>query len=205
VLVYKFTDQNMRTYDGFAWSLGRARKASGNVKYLCTDSWLHAYPDKLTASFMWAAHVHDDYTRFFEAEAGGEILRDKQGLKLGCTRLTLIRELNLPAISLNVRRRVAIRYAKATTGLGKGASWFDWAEKWLAGERPVFTPYVASCSLAEDYAWQSVSKRSPYFSKEAAALAVNAATSLSKCSASLPERIREAVKEEAELRRAGRA
>jgi hypothetical protein len=206
VLVYKFTDVKMRTRGGFQWKLGKARRAPGKSEWLCNEAWLHAYPDKLTASFMWPAHVSDLYVRFFEAEADGEILQDTDGNKLGCTRLTLLRELKPPAISLDVRRRLAIKCAKTSTSsfLSWNSNWQRWADGWLAGERSIETalnyqqpPYMG----ATYHASEAVIRRSPYACKAAAALAVD--RSYASDSFELSEMIREAVKEETNLRRAG--
>lgn len=45
-IVYKLTDQNMRTYGGYQWKLNTPQQTSG-IGSLCTSGWLHvsSHPD----------------------------------------------------------------------------------------------------------------------------------------------------------------
>ena len=125
--VYKLTDQDLKTYGGFQWEVGKKYTTSGQGS-LCGPGWLHAYEHPLLAVFHNPGGANIVNPRLFEA-SGGNILRDGQ-MKCGVTELTLIREIPLPAVSVEHVVRYAIGCALAVY---RDARFVAWATAWLDG------------------------------------------------------------------------
>ena len=128
MIVYKLTDQNLQTYGSYQWEPGVARETDGNGG-LCGPGWLHYYHDPLLAVLLNPIHADIANPILWEAEAEG-LHRDDRGLKGGCTRLTLIRQIDLPQITTEHRIRFAILCAKTVCN---DPAWNRWADRWLDG------------------------------------------------------------------------
>ena len=128
MIVYKLTDQNLQTYGSYQWEPGVARETDGNGG-LCGPGWLHYYHDPLLAVLLNPIHADIANPILWEAEADG-LHRDDRGLKGGCTRLTLIRQVDLPQITTEHRVRFGILCAKAVCN---DRAWSAWADRWLDG------------------------------------------------------------------------
>lgn len=126
--LYKLTDQNMQTRGKYQWTLGEERTASGNGG-LCGPGWLHFYTDPLLAVLLNPIHANISEPRLFEAE--GDVGEDDHGLKVGCRRATLVREIQLPVVTKKQHVRFAILCAQLVCS---DPSWNSWAEKWLSGK-----------------------------------------------------------------------
>jgi len=137
--VYKLTDINMQTYEGFQWELNKWVKTSGAGE-LCSKGWLHAYTHPLLAVLLNPIHgnyyggvTKDSITtgiRLFEAEARGECKEDS-GLKIGYTEMRLVKEIKVPEI--NLIQKVAFGIL-ASLKVENSADYIRWANKWLSGE-----------------------------------------------------------------------
>jgi hypothetical protein len=128
--VYKLTDKNMQTYNKFQYDLGKTYTTNGEGD-LCSRGWLHAYEHPLLA--VLHNPIHGEFgseMRLFEAEASGKIKRDGQ-MKLGCTELTLLKEIEIPKITTEQRIRYAILCAKKVYKNGKFTTW---ADRWISKE-----------------------------------------------------------------------
>lgn len=66
----KLTDQNIRTYHGFQWTVGWWVETSGKGA-LCGPGWLHGYDDLLLALFLNPIHAHIQNPRTWRAETTG--------------------------------------------------------------------------------------------------------------------------------------
>ena len=128
MIVYKLTDQNLQTHGGYQWEPGVARETDGEGN-LCGPGWLHYYHDPLLAVLLNPIHAGIEGPILWEAEAEG-LHRDDNGLKGGCTRLTLIRQIDLPQITTEHRIRFAILCAKTVCN---DPAWNRWADRWLDG------------------------------------------------------------------------
>ena len=128
MIVYKLTDQNLQTHGGYQWEPGVARETDGEGN-LCGPGWLHYYHDPLLAVLLNPIHADIEGPILWEAEAEG-LHRDDKGLKGGCTRLTLIRQIDLPQITTEHRIRFAILCAKTVCN---DPAWNRWADRWLDG------------------------------------------------------------------------
>jgi len=129
--VFKLTDSEMKTYDGFQWELNKTFKTSGDGE-LCGPGFLHSYEHPLLAILHNPIHGYFDLNtaRLFEAEADGKIKKDGQ-MKMGSSELTLIKEIEIPKITLEQRVAYAILCAKEVC---KDEDWNFWADNWLSGK-----------------------------------------------------------------------
>ena len=152
MIVYKLTDQNLQTHGGYQWEPGVARETDGNGD-LCGPGWLHYYHDPLLAVLLNPIHADIANPILWEAEADG-LHRDDRGLKGGCTRLTLIRQVDLPQITTEQRVRFGILCAKAVCN---DRAWSAWADRWLDGsdrsQESAWAATEAAARAAEAAAW----------------------------------------------------
>lgn len=140
MILYKLTDENMRTPKDAQWELGVWRETSGNGA-IGDSSWLHAHSDPLLAVLLNPAHADFSSPRLFEAEGDGAF-RDDRGLKCGVTRMRLVRELPMPVVTTEQRVRFAILCALEVY---HDSAWVTWANNWLSGaDRTSATARTAS-------------------------------------------------------------
>ena len=134
MLVYKLTDSALRTHGStFQWELNVPREISkeDHTTSLCSPGFFHWYRDPLLAIFHDPIHgKFGPSARLFEAEAEGVILEEGQ-MKGGSTKLTLLREIPLPQVTLEQRIKYGILCAMEVT---TDEAWKLWATKWLSGE-----------------------------------------------------------------------
>jgi len=124
---YKLTNQDMRTHNGFQWELGKEVITDGENDELCNDSWLHYYHHPLLAVLLNPIHAQINNPRLFEVKALGKHLDDK-GLKGGCTNMILVKEIELPEITLNQQIAFSIL---CTLEVYKESTYVLWANDWL--------------------------------------------------------------------------
>ena len=99
--VWKLTDSDMKTFGGTSWRLDVPLETSGQGE-LCSAGWLHFYQHPLLAVLLNPLHANYKRPRLFEADAAGMFLYDR-GLKAGATKLTLVREVPVPSVTLMQR------------------------------------------------------------------------------------------------------
>jgi len=129
VTLYKLTDKDDRTYNGMQWGEGVTHTASGTGE-LCGPGWIHAYTDPLLAVLLDPIYAGFGPTaHLWEAE--GVIGTTHHGLKVGCTSLTTLRRVGLPALTTEQRVRFAILCAREVY---TDPAWTAWADCWLSGE-----------------------------------------------------------------------
>ena len=129
ITVYKLTDQAMQTHGGYQWVLGQEHQASGDG-LLCSSTWLHAYTHPHLAVLLNPIHAAFPKPRLFKARAHGQMLDD--GLKIGVTKLMLIRELPLPVFSPHELAVWAVHLAQAVRGLRSPIPvWDEWARRFI--------------------------------------------------------------------------
>ena len=124
--LYKLTDKNDQTRDDTQWGLGVTHEATGKGKKLCSDGVLHAYRDPLLAVLM--DPIHGEFVpdaHLWEAE--GKVMVD-DGTKVGCKKMTTLRQILLPTITIEQRVRFAILCGKEVCN---DSMWLKWADKWL--------------------------------------------------------------------------
>jgi len=133
---WKLTTQDNTTHNGFRWEVGRAAMSLGTGE-LCGPGWLHFYQHPLLAVLLNPIHANIQTPKLWEAVAEGEFKYDR-GLKAGCTKLTLIREVPLPVVT--TKQRVAF---------AKGCA--EWASRAARGPRQTAAEILAALShIAEE-------------------------------------------------------
>ena len=136
---YKLTDENNQTRNNTQWGENVTHEATGNGKKLCTDGWIHFYEDPLVAMMMNPAHASFKNPHLWEAEAEGEMLRE--ATKSGCKKLTTLKQIPLPEITLTQRVAFGILCALEVCA---EESFREWAKNWLSGkDRSVCAAYAA--------------------------------------------------------------
>jgi hypothetical protein len=149
---YKLTDESFCTKNNTKWGKGVTHEIilPDASRDLCSEFWLHAYIDSRIAAIMNPIHANITNPVLWEAEAEGQIKHDEQ-LKFGCTRLTTIKQISLPEISIEKRVEFAIRCALKVFD---NAQFKTWANKWLDGtDRTEAAARAAARAAAWAAAW----------------------------------------------------
>lgn len=146
MIKYKLTTANLKTFGIFQWEVGRTVKTSG-IGGLCSAGFLHYYHHPLLAVLLNSAHgnYNIETMRLWEVEAKGKHL-DDDGLKGGCTQMTLLREIPVPVVTTEQHVRFAILCAMEVC---KDRAFVDWAQKWLLGIDRSYKAVVAAAWAAE--------------------------------------------------------
>ena len=143
---YKLTDENMQTYGGFQWKLGKVYEIDIDLQNknmpLCFSSWFHVYSHPLVAVLMNPIHAKFTNPRLFKCSCSGYHQTDT-GLKEGFTKVKLLKELKIPEITLTQRVAFGILCAKKVY---KGTKWNKWADEWLKGKDRSWDAAYAVCS-----------------------------------------------------------
>jgi len=182
-MIYKLTDQDLRTYHGFQWKLGVEVRTSGEGG-LCGPGWIHVYTDLLVAVMMNPIFGDLKNPRMFEEP--GEIEKDDYGLTGGVTHLALSHEIPVPAITTEQRVRFAVLCAKECY---TEPAWVAWADGWLSGDDR--SPEAASA--AAEAAWAAEAEAAEAGAEEEAAVA--AAWAVRTAHINLPALARRAMEE----------
>lgn len=132
--LYKLTTSDGRTRPGepneTRWTPREWVEVSGGGE-LCGPGWLHAYEDPLVGLFLNPIHADlPDDLIVWEAEGDGSVLRDGP-LKLGVTRLRILRPVSIERPTTIQHVAFAIECALA---VNKDAAFVAWAKAWLSGE-----------------------------------------------------------------------
>lgn len=104
---YKLTDQNMKTWGGFQWELGKWAPPLDGGGDLCTEHWYHFYASASLAILLNPVHANFDQPRLFEAEVKGKSL-DEGDLKEGWTEARIIKEIDIPKMSTEQRIKIIV-------------------------------------------------------------------------------------------------
>lgn len=124
--LYKLTDADGCTYGGTQWGSGVTHTAPGTGE-LCSNGWIHAYTDAQLAVLLNPIHADFETPRLWLAE--GDVGR-RDGLKVGCMRLTTVRELVVPTITTEQYVRSAIL---CSLQVYDEPNYVLWARRWLDG------------------------------------------------------------------------
>lgn len=149
--LYKLTDKNLCTRNGFDWSdlLAKKQKAPelpGGE--LCTSGVYHAYTSPLVAVFM------DPLFGGFDSPArmlvcGGSI-HVNDGTKVGCKTLCPLREVHLPRATITNRVAFGVYCGLAVYD---NPQWRKWAHGWITRrDRSWMSAWDASSAASADWA-----------------------------------------------------
>jgi len=142
---YKLTTQNLQTYEGFQWEIGKEITTDGRRDFLCNSSWLHYYHHPLLAVLLNSIHADIINPKLFEVKAGGKHLNDR-GLKGGCTKMILIKELPLPVITLVQKVAFGILCSLVVY---KNKEYVTWANNWLSGKDRTYSAAHAARAASD--------------------------------------------------------
>jgi len=131
VTLYKLTDGEMMTFRGFKWRLGvpAVPRYTHRSSYMCGPGILHAYRGPELALMCNYLHANIPRPRLFVAVAPNVIAED--GAKVGVHKLTLTRELMVPAAApmWGVAARMRDLAHEAARAFNREA-------EWLTGDLP---------------------------------------------------------------------
>jgi len=170
---YKLTDHKGRTHNGTQWGPGIRHEATGKGTGLCSDGWIHCYPDKYLAVLRnpCDAQFKNPQCWLFEPEGESLIEPLKCGFKAGTT----VERVPLPRFTTNQRIVFGILCAKASPDWQGKAAWNTWAEKWLSGKDRTasyvygYASYAPAAAYAAAYAAASYAPAAAYAASYAAA------------------------------------
>jgi hypothetical protein len=178
-ILCKLTDQNMKTYNGFKWVLGKKEVIENSGGNLCSANFFHYYEHPLLAVLLNPIHADIKNPRLFKIEVGGELLHDR-GLKSGAKEMTLIEEIELPKITNEQKVFFCILCAKSVY---KDPEFNLWSDNWISGkDRTVYAAnaaYAVYAAYAADYAdyaaYAAANVAKAAYAADYAAYAANAA------------------------------
>ena len=126
MIKYKLTTQDLKTHNNYQWEIGRKEVTSGEGE-LCSDGWLHCYHHPVLAIIMNPNHANINNPKLFEVECGGSY-KDDRGLKCGFTEMTLIKEIELPTLTITQKVAFSILISRLYY---KEESYINWGNNWL--------------------------------------------------------------------------
>ena len=144
MLKYKLTGEEGKTHNNTQWGPGVTHTASG-MGELCGPGWVHVYSHPLVAVFLNPTHADFKNPKLWECECGGAEKHDL-GLKSGYSRVTTVREIEVPEVTLEDRVGFGILCALEVYG-EKG--FVEWAERWLTGENRTVGAAETAAGAAE--------------------------------------------------------
>ena len=168
--LYKLTDPLSQTRNRTRWGENVTHELPARDTYqLCSDQVLHAYVSPELAVLMDLIHANLLPDAILWEAAGDVAVND--GTKVGCTKLTTLKQLPIPTVTLEQRVTFAI---KCALHVYTEPSWVVWAQAWLAN-----TNRTVAKAEAASYAANAEANAAAYYDAnteaEAAAYAANAA------------------------------
>ncbi|MBT9138751.1 MAG: hypothetical protein DDT31_01326 [Syntrophomonadaceae bacterium] len=152
---YKLTDSEGYTRRGcegeIYWFSGIEQIAIGKGTKLCSEDVIHYYDSPDLAVLYNPIHANIENPRLIEIETGGCVVHD--GLKGGCKRAKLIKEIPLPVWTIEEKLEYAIRISLVSY---KEKDYIEWAENWLNGKDRTAAS-AESAESAARAAWASAS------------------------------------------------
>lgn len=176
--LYKLTNEHDQTYNHTQWGEGVTHTAPGTGE-LCSPSYIHAYTDPLLAMLMNPIHANFTCPHLWRAEGSVALARPD---KVGCTSLTTIERMKLPAITTEQCVGFAILCAQAVRHLLDDThmeTWDAWAGRWLSGKDR--TPRAADA--AADAA--TLAKRAAVSAPPVSASRARSAAGIAACAAGI--------------------
>ena len=176
--LYKLTDLQSQTRNATQWGENVTHELPARDAYqLCSYQVLHAYVSPELAVLMdpIQASLLPDAILW---EAEGDVVTN-DGTKVGCTRLTTLKQIPIPTITLEQRVTFAL---KCALHVYKEPSWVAWAQAWVANTNRDATAAddaaddaAADDAAAYDAAYAArAAADAAYYAADAAARAVDA-------------------------------
>ena len=126
----KWVSEDMKTRNDTFWEEGVPNELPerNNLK-LCNEGLFHYYKHPLIAVFFQYSYACADYSRLYEVLPEGKIVEDWS--KCGSTKLTLVKELEIPKVSVIQTLAFTILCALAVC---EDPIFVGWANNWLSGK-----------------------------------------------------------------------
>ena len=171
MIAYKLLDQELKSNNGtFQWEIGKEYTIDKPGNKMCSDEVFHCYNHPVLAVLFNILHGNIENPRLFEIEVPEFVNNDK--LKYASKSQKLIKEIDLPVISIEQRIEFAIRVAKLVCDDEK---WNSWADKWLIGEdRTIIATRAANVAAYAVYAAANAAAAAVYAANAAANAAYTA-------------------------------
>ena len=164
-MIVKLTTQDMKTRKGkeneTLWVLGEWHEAKGNGKTLCSDAYLHFYPNIEMAILRNCMDANIENPRAFECEAEGVY---EETLKCGAKRLRVVREIKMPTVTSEERVFTAILLA---LDVYDTPEFEQWAVAWCDGKRDKSSGERALEAAVRTAKW-TISERAAEWATESA-------------------------------------
>jgi hypothetical protein len=142
------------THNCTSWGEGVTHCGTGEGA-LCGPGWIHAYTDPLLAVLL--NPIHGNFAAPLTLwEADGDVCLTDYGLKVGCRKLTTVRIIESPEVS--IVQRVAFGILCALEMRPLSHSFDAWAQGWLSGaDRSLSAAHAAgdAAHAAWDAAWDA--------------------------------------------------
>jgi len=138
-MLCKLTNENNETFNNTLWGDRVTHFSSGNGE-LCSPGWIHYYDNELLAVLLNPIHADFKNPKLWEVLVEGKVKEDF-GLKFGTTKLTTIKEVSLPVITLTQKIAFSILCAIEVCYNDK---FLYWADNWLKNiDRTSLAAYAA--------------------------------------------------------------
>ena len=170
---YKLTTQNLTTHNGFQWTKGIVEYADGSGA-LCSSGYLHYYHNPLLAAFLNPIHANISNPKLWIVKCEGQHL-DDTGLKGGCTKMTLLKDIKMIEPTLNNRIAFGILCAMEVY---KDETFQKWAQAWIDGTdrtEESANAAAANAAYATAYAADAATYAANAAARDAATYAARAA------------------------------
>lgn len=144
---YKLLAQNLTSHNNTKWEISIPKEITTTGNALCSNQVLHYYKSPFVAVFFNSIHANISNPKLFEIEVENEVNGD--GIKFGCKKQTILKEIELPVISTEQRIKIAILCAKKVYSDKK---WNKWADNWLnntdRSKESAYAAYYAAYAAA---------------------------------------------------------
>lgn len=164
--LYKWVDENLQTRNGMQWGEDITHEITLPGNKLCSSQVLHGYNNLYLAMLMKPAHV-SEYSLLMEAK--GHIVAN-DGTKIGCKKMTTLRIVEIPEVTIEQRVEFAIRVSLLVYD---EPGYVEWARKWLSGEDR--TAHAAAYTADAAYAANTADTYATAYAADAANTAYAAA------------------------------
>ena len=146
---YKLLNQDMTTYDGFQWEVGKTYTIDKPGNELCTDQVFHCYYSPETAAIFNRLHANISDPICYAVETG-DIVEDDR-LKLGTKSMKLISRFDLPTFTDRQYRLFAIKAARFAMNLANITipQWDKWADLYENDSATPDAAYAAAYAAAD--------------------------------------------------------
>ena len=157
--LYKLTSLQSQTYNQTQWGENVTHELPvRDIYQLCSKQVLHAYASPKLAVLMDPIQASLlPHAILWEAK-GDVAIND--GTRVGCTKLTTLKRIPIPTITLEQRVTFAL---KCALHVYKEPSWVAWAQAWLAGTNRADATARAAYVAAADAAYYAAADAAAYY------------------------------------------